>query len=900
MIGNVKFLCIIIILSPIFLIYGQFAGGNGTFEDPWLIRTPENLDSLRYYLGSEHADKYFKQIEDIDLGISPWNEGEGWEPVGTITDSMFFQSKYDGSGKIIRNLTINKPDSNYIGLFGAVHDAYLENIGIVNAQITGNFNVGCLAGFNWNFAGLISNCYSTGNIVCNSSGGGLVGSYALYMYGFYSLEGLRITDSYSRCNVTGSSSVAGIVGYCGLFSSITNSYSTGKITDIEGDMVPGFIDGAVYTGFGKNYWDIETSGCAVSDLSDKEVAKGKTTYEMTHYGPDIYFDWDFNDIWAEDIYGINDGYPILQIQLPENVPEMPEITSVEVNDLDFHVYWNNPSLTRTGEILTGLDRIYITRDGVLIHTIESPSIGSSADFAETLAEPGYYTYRIYGENSSGLGILAKTSQIVGQMFSGGSGTETDPYLIGNPDDLNNIRYITGYLNVKNYFQQISDIDINVAPWNSGEYWKPIKYFTDIYNGNDFSIDNLTIVRPEENNLGLFSETEDALIRNLKFNSAGIIGGNNAGTVAGYAENSTFNNINISVMMTGENNVGGLVGELHTGSIVNCSVTGEITGNIFIGGITGTLYGSINDSNSETTIYCGSIAGGLAGDIEFSSIYRSCSNCSIYSSGNIIGGLIGRSHSSDLEENYSKGYIEGNEYLGGILGEDQEFTDFINCYSFTEVHSTDSDPWYGLGGLAGSLPFLSDVTNCYSIGNVSDSDNNYNHGGLIGDSGNLYLYNSYWDIETSGQETSDGGEGRTTSEMTNPDLDQTYVSWDFTDVWKIDPLLNGGYPYLSWQNLSGIEDGQVSVPDEFTLYQNYPNPFNPVTIISYTLPLGYSGNVKLTVYNANGQMIRELVNGKQNSGRYSVEFNSYGLNSGMYFYNLKTDNTVLSKKMLLLK
>lgn len=888
---------------PILLIIqlsllAQFAGGSGTEADPWLIRTPQNLDSLRYYLGADNADKYYRQIADIDLGFAPWNVGEGWEPIGTVTDSLFFYGNYNGDGNKINNLTINKPDSFYIGLFGAVHDALLENMTITDVSIIGYVYVGALVGLNWNYNGLISNSYSTGDITALGLAGGIVGGYS-YQDIYNSSESLKITNSYSKCNIVASSAMGGMVGSCGLFSSITNSYSTGKVTDIEGNTAFGFTSGTIYNFSSGNYFDIETSECLASNSGDQIIAKGKTTYEMTHYGADIYFNWNFNNTWAEDIFGINDGYPVLQSQLPKNIPDKPDISEIIVNDLEFNVSWVNPSTQRNGDPLTELTEVHITRNGVPINTIVSPIIGASVNFTDSVAEPGYYTYRIYGENSAGIGLLCKTSHIIGQLFSGGSGTETDPYLISNPEDLNNIRYITGYLNNKKYFQQISDIDMNVAPWNSGDYWEPIYFFTDIYDGNNFSIDNLTIIRPEENNLGLFSETEDAIIKNLKFNSAGIIGGNNTGTVAGYAENSEFNNINISVMMTGENNVGGLIGELNTGAIESCSVSGEITGNFLTGGLAGTLNGSISDSYCQNTIYSLSATGGIAGVTEFSTITRSGSNSYIYCTGDCVGGLIGRSRASEISESYSKGYLEGYNFLGGILGEDQENTCLVNCFSFTDVHSSGNELGNILGGLAGYLPFFSDVTNCYSIGKVSNSDN-YNNGGLICYFSNSYLYNSYWNIETSGQTTSDGGEGRTTAEMINPDYDSTYVSWDFENIWKIDPLLNGGYPYLKWQNLTGIEEQTGLVPKDFVLSQNYPNPFNPVTKISYSLPQGFSGDVKLSIYNANGQLVKELVNEKKNSGIYSVELNASDLNSGLYIYRLKTENSDISKKMILLK
>jgi len=89
-----------------------------------------------------------------------------------------------------------------------------------------------------------------------------------------------------------------------------------------------------------------------------------------------------------------------------------------------------------------------------------------------------------------------------------------------------------------------------------------------------------------------------------------------------------------------------------------------------------------------------------------------------------------------------------------------------------------------------------------------------------------------------------------------------------------------------------------IPSELTLFQNYPNPFNPETSISFSLPK--EEQVTLSVFNSEGQLVKELVNGKKLAGNHSVNFNAESLNSGIYFYKLETGSTRLSKKMLLIK
>ncbi len=81
-------------------------------------------------------------------------------------------------------------------------------------------------------------------------------------------------------------------------------------------------------------------------------------------------------------------------------------------------------------------------------------------------------------------------------------------------------------------------------------------------------------------------------------------------------------------------------------------------------------------------------------------------------------------------------------------------------------------------------------------------------------------------------------------------------------------------------------------------QNYPNPFNPSTTISFASP--NQANVKLSVYNAIGEEVAELVNREMNAGFQSVDFDASLLSSALYFYRISSGNFADVKKMLLIK
>ena len=94
------------------------------------------------------------------------------------------------------------------------------------------------------------------------------------------------------------------------------------------------------------------------------------------------------------------------------------------------------------------------------------------------------------------------------------------------------------------------------------------------------------------------------------------------------------------------------------------------------------------------------------------------------------------------------------------------------------------------------------------------------------------------------------------------------------------------------------DEPEELPTDYSLSQNYPNPFNPTTKIEYSLI--EDSKVRLTVYNSLGQEVLTLVNGNQVAGRYTVNVNVKNLPSGIYFYQLQSDNFNAVKKMMLIK
>ena len=123
-----------------------------------------------------------------------------------------------------------------------------------------------------------------------------------------------------------------------------------------------------------------------------------------------------------------------------------------------------------------------------------------------------------------------------------------------------------------------------------------------------------------------------------------------------------------------------------------------------------------------------------------------------------------------------------------------------------------------------------------------------------------------------------------------------------DGWYIDDL-----EIFEYTNSIVSVVGQTEIPSKYELYQNYPNPFNPSTTIKYSIPSivgnGHAHsatNVSLKIYDILGREVATLVSEQQKAGNYEVHFDASNLTSGIYYYQLKTNSYIRSKKMVLIK
>ncbi len=598
--------------------------GDGSASTPWEIATFSNL--MWISTNSAVWDDHFIQTDDIvaystrdTLGISP---------IGS--NSNPFSGNYDGGGHTITGVVINKPNREYVGLFAYAQNAHLEDIHLVDADVTGLRNVGGLVGMckntdihncsttgsvtvPQNFAGgLIGEIYATENHECNITScfadmetsaannyaGGLA---AILTSGILFSEGgdILISNCYTIGSVTAPEYTGGLIGCmpessvdCG-YVQVSNSFSA---TEVNGSSHRGGLVG--YRSYGyivSSFWDTEVSG-----MSSSDGGTGLTTAEMREISTYLDAGWDFmdeEDNGTDDIWGINpaenSGYPFLSWQGYENTPE------------------------------------------------------------------AYFT---------------------------GSGTTEDPYLISNLLQLNHISNDDTFWD--KHFVQVADIDAaDTQNWYDGAGFIPIgnnsHRFTGSYDGGGYTIDGLTINCSSREYAGLFGYTEFAEITDVHLENVSIFAKKYVGALIGRNRCSNVTQCSATITVAANSRtysyIGGLIGVCGIGyhdpgmQVTECWTNVSIC---TLGGYCGGLIGELLNENLDDNC------------VNISNCYTQGSVSANRFAAGLIGNVITAIHESFmLEDCYSSCYVDQNPYNDDFGGLIMSWTSCIVNNSFWDIEAS---------------------------------------------------------------------------------------------------------------------------------------------------------------------------------------------------------------------
>ncbi|MBM2817348.1 MAG: hypothetical protein HW421_4110 [Ignavibacteria bacterium] len=276
---------IIIIIFFIFTSFSfSFTGkGSGTEKNPFQITNVYQLSEI-----DNKSDAFYILMNDIDASDTRnWNITDHDDNRFTPDESMGFTPIYDfsgsldGRGYVIKNLYINRPLKDYIGLFTrCIGNCKVQKVGIENCDITGNDLVGAMFGYaDGSRKGLITQCYTTGKVTGNRGIGG---------FGGYD-QSVDIINCYSYCLVYISSKYdSAAASFCGSdYPFIFQCYTTGKVITSKKVTAFGVENGR------ESYWDIETTGIPYD--RGRYGSKGLSTNDMKV--SINYPGWDFKNVW---------------------------------------------------------------------------------------------------------------------------------------------------------------------------------------------------------------------------------------------------------------------------------------------------------------------------------------------------------------------------------------------------------------------------------------------------------------------------------------------------------------------------------------------------------------------------------------------------------------------------
>jgi len=197
-----------------FIVIAFIVGVAGCGPTPTEIRDWYDLDAVREnirgsYILTNDLDSTTAGYEELACPTA--NAGKGWEPIGV---NNTFVGSFNGQGYEICDLFIDRPDESDVGLFSVVETGgVIENVRVVNVNITGDEGVGSLVAYN---RGIVSNSYVDSSVTGDLDVGSLVG-----------VNGGTINDSYSSGSVTGRDSIGGLVGKNE--GTVSDSYSLGTV-----------------------------------------------------------------------------------------------------------------------------------------------------------------------------------------------------------------------------------------------------------------------------------------------------------------------------------------------------------------------------------------------------------------------------------------------------------------------------------------------------------------------------------------------------------------------------------------------------------------------------------------------------------------------------------------------
>lgn len=384
------------------------------------------------------------------------------------------------------------------------------------------------------------------------------------------------------------------------------------------------------------------------------------------------------------------------------------------------------------------------------------------------------------------GSFTNTSVKSNTLFDSGEGTESNPYMISNYEDFDNIRN-----NLSSFYRLTADIDFE------GKTLIPIGTMSILFaggiDGDNHVLKNFKILS-ETSFTGLFANANKAKFKNLEIKNAEaeqtVSNTSCLGILAGYMNECTIENITMTdILVKGYTNVGGFAGRIFNSTINNIHLSDvNALGGSYTGGLSGDMISNkIENISFEDIIVTGKTnVGALAGRTKGGSILRCRANKNIKITGTKgVGGLTGVAEDSiNVKECCLNVSVAGDDCLGGLSGIIKTGSAVENCSVEGHVISRIND--YKVGGLTGYATDAN-IKNSYAACYVSQGASGL---AFVNDK-NTVVHNSFFDgIVGECGKTDKYNIGKLTAALVRQSF---YIGWDFQNIWNIEE--GKTYPYL---------------------------------------------------------------------------------------------------------
>ena len=303
-------------------------------------------------------------------------------------------------------------------------------------------------------------------------------------------------------------------------------------------------------------------------------------------------------------------------------------------------------------------------------------------------------------------LLLCTLMSFAQFSGSGNGTEDDPYLIFNE---NQLAQVSNFLNQEGVvFKLMKDLDVTnwIAENNPKQGWLPIGVesmpFKGKFHGNNHKIKGLMINRSSTNYVGFFGYVSGATIDNLTIEGTSVIGNDNVGVFSGYVSGTAINNCHVK--MTGDY---GIIGKSHVGAFSGYSLNTDY-----------------NNFSSSASVSSTERTGGFIGCVENGTFTEGLVSGTVVGTDNYTGGFIGMITNCTLTDIKVISNVSGHNYTGGFAGYSSN-SSFKDCFYIGKLAGEKY-----VGGLSGSLELVaSSFENCFSKGQINVTGDYA--GGIIG-------------------------------------------------------------------------------------------------------------------------------------------------------------------------